>query len=145
MKYNFPAESDFDLDQLFLTTERFKEYSYSPYSKFRVACSIIATLQTKEKILVMGANVENASYGLTICAERVALVELNQYKPEKIDLIVLAADGDGDTYPCGACRQFISEFAAGTTPVYVGANGKRNSKPQFVNDLLPNGFNLKKH
>lgn len=139
MKFLF--EKEVDLERLYQETEKFKQYSYSPYSKFRVACSIVATMPTNEKILVMGANVENASYGLTICAERAALVELNQYKPSKIDFIMVAADGDQPAYPCGACRQFISEFAEADCLVYVGSGGILGNKAT-IKELLPNMFKL---
>jgi cytidine deaminase len=117
----------------------FRVFSYSPYSGFSVAAAIVATLKdTDKKIVVYGTNVENASYGLTICAERAALVELVQYKPKSIDLIIVAVGTDTPAAPCGACRQFISEFT-NDCPVWLVSAGEVKEYTN-IKTLLPNSF-----
>lgn len=134
MKANYINEKD-----VIIQTDLFRAFSYSPYSGFSVAAAIVASLKdTNEKIVVYGTNVENASYGLTICAERAALVELVQYKPKSIDLIVVAVGTDSPASPCGACRQFISEFTADCPVVLVGAGSVREYTN--IKTLLPNSF-----
>jgi len=120
-------------------TDLFWAFSYSPYSNFSVAALIVASLKdTDKKIVVYGTNVENVSYGLTICAERAALVELVQYKPKSIDLIVVAVGTDTPAAPCGACRQFISEFTIDCPVCLVGAGEVKEYTN--IKTLLPNFF-----
>lgn len=125
-------------EDVVVQTDLFRNFSYSPYSGFSVGAAIVATLKDKEQIVVYGTNVENASYGLTICAERAALVELIQYKPKSIDLIVVAVGTDSPASPCGACRQFISEFTA-DCPVWLVSSGKVG-KLTNISELLPQAF-----
>ncbi|ESN90673.1 hypothetical protein HELRODRAFT_136695, partial [Helobdella robusta] len=84
-----------------------KENSYCQYSKFRVGCSLLC----EDGTIFNGTNVENASYGLTICAERSAICTAVSQGHRKFKAIVVSrCDQDKFTYPCGACRQFIAEF-----------------------------------
>lgn len=134
MRANYVSEKD-----VILQTDLFRAFSYSPYSGFSVAAAVVATLKdNQEKIVVYGTNVENASYGLTICAERAALVELVQYKPKSVDLIVVAVGGEVPASPCGACRQFISEFTADCPVILVAAGQAKESTN--IKSLLPNSF-----
>lgn len=133
---------EYSLTDIFKSTAEFRKNSYSPYSKFSVASGIIAT-DNNSSFIVYGTNVENASYGLTICAERVALCELVQYKPTTINGIIIASGSDNPAAPCGACRQFISEFVE-DCPVYlVGDDGTQKQKYRF-SELLPFAFKFKK-
>ncbi|HNC57061.1 MAG TPA: cytidine deaminase [Leptospiraceae bacterium] len=134
MKVDF----DGDFENLKIQTDLFRNFSYSPYSNFSVGAAVVATLKDKQKIVVYGTNVENASYGLTICAERAAFVELIQYKPESIDLVVVAVSG-APASPCGACRQFISEFTHGC-PVWLVGNGGKTVEITNLLTLLPKPF-----
>ncbi|HWD18815.1 MAG TPA: cytidine deaminase [Verrucomicrobiae bacterium] len=109
--------------------------AYAPYSKFRVG----AALLLKDGRIFTGCNVENASYGLTICAERNAIfaaVAASQKKPE-IMMVAVVNDQKMACSPCGACRQVISEFGPQALVWYLGPDGPRQ-RPMF--DLLPDGF-----
>ena len=119
--------------------------SYCPYSKFRVASSVI----TKENKLYGGINVENSSYGLTMCAERTALYNTitNGIKKEDIDYIIIASDCTINLLPCGACLQVLSEFINKNTKIIIACCDKQINKniikkEYIFKDLLPNAFNL---
>jgi homotetrameric cytidine deaminase len=114
-------------------------HSYSPYSGFRVGAAL--KLTTGET--VTGTNVENVSYGLTICAERSALVRaVAQFGPEiRIEAVAVANLNEAASPPCGACRQVLAEFAQPDTLVsFPSANGTRTMQ---LADLLPLGFDMK--
>ncbi len=101
-----------------------KEHSYSPYSKFRVG----AALLTDDMMIYSGCNVENASYGLAICAERNAVFQAAHAGKRKIIAVAVSSDEKGFITPCGACRQVISEFADGKTEIIlITAEGKTKS------------------
>lgn len=113
--------------------------SYSPYSRFRVGAAL--KLSTGE--IVTGTNVENVSYGLTICAERSALVRaVAQYGPQiRIGSVAVANLNDAASPPCGACRQVLAEFSQpGTLVAFPAADGLRT---MLFADLLPLGFDMK--
>lgn len=113
--------------------------SYSPYSGFRVG----AALKLKSGEIVTGTNVENVSYGLTICAERAALVRaVSEFGPGlRIEAVAVANLNDSASPPCGACRQMLSEFVAPEAPVvFPAANGVRTLAFQ---ELLPLAFEMK--
>jgi homotetrameric cytidine deaminase len=117
------------------------ERAYAPYSHFRVG----AAVRTASGDVVCGANVENASYGLTLCAERVALAAaVIQGQAQGIQaLAVWGADCDqGAITPCGACRQVMAEFLSPETPVIVteAATGAIRQIP--MRQWLPWGFGL---
>jgi pyrimidine-nucleoside phosphorylase len=116
-----------------------REGAYVPYSKFAVGAAI--RLGSGE--IVTGANVENASYGLTNCAERTAIfrfVTSEAYRRgERIASIAVIADSDGPVAPCGACRQVLAEFCTADTPVEL-ADMKGNVKRTTVGELLPYAF-----
>ena len=102
-------ELDAGLAKLMERAHDAASHSYSPYSKFRVG----AALRLTNSEIVTGTNVECASYGLTICAERVALVRaISEYGPEiRIGAVAVANLNGKASPPCGACRQMLSEFA----------------------------------
>ena len=112
-----------------------KEHSYSPYSKFRVGCALL----TNDGKTFIGCNVENASYGLTICAERTAIVKAVSEGYRKFKAIAVCTDM-ADTYvaPCGACRQFIAEFGLEWTIIIVKT--KEEYHVCKVKDILPYAF-----
>lgn len=101
-----------------------KRTSYSPYSKFRVG----AALLTGDGEIFSGCNVENASYGLAICAERNAVFQAAFAGKRKIVAVAVTSDEPSFLTPCGACRQVISEFADGNAEIIlVTSNGKTKS------------------
>lgn len=101
-----------------------KETSYSPYSKFRVG----AALLTADGTIFSGCNVENASYGLAICAERNAVFQMAFAGKRKVVAVAVTSDEPGFITPCGACRQVIAEFAdASAEIILVSGTGKTRS------------------
>jgi len=114
-------------------------HSYSPYSKFKVG----AALQLAGGEIVTGTNVENISYGLTICAERAALVRaVSQFGPQiRIEAIAVANLNGAPSPPCGACRQMLAEFTLPEAPVaFPAADGTRIMPFSAV---LPVAFEMK--
>lgn len=114
-------------------------HSYSPYSHFKVG----AALKLTNGEIVIGANVENISYGLTLCAERSALVRaVAQFGPEiRIEAVAVANLNDGASPPCGACRQVLAEFILPDAPVIFPAAGGLRTMP--FSELLPLAFDMK--
>jgi cytidine deaminase len=113
--------------------------SYSPYSRFRVG----AALKLSNGEIVSGTNVENVSYGLTICAERSAVARaIAQFGPGiRIEAVAVANLNDAASPPCGACRQVLAEFIVPDAPViFPAADGVRMMP---FRDLLPLAFELK--
>ena len=109
-----------------------RKQSYSPYSKYAVGAALLAD----NGRFYTGCNVENSSYGLTICAERTAVVKMVSEGVRKIEAIVVCTENAGS--PCGACRQVLAEFA-GDVPVWlVDANG--NGRETTLYTLLPDHF-----
>lgn len=119
-------------------TIKLLEYSYSPYSKFRVASSII----TKNNDFFPGVNVENSSYGLTVCAERNAIFNAisNGIKKEDIEYVIITSDCRDNLIPCGACLQVLSEFIDNKTKIIIISNNK--VKEYFLSDFLPHTFKI---
>ncbi|MGD0734738.1 MAG: cytidine deaminase [Terracidiphilus sp.] len=113
--------------------------AYAPYSGFRVG----AALRLTGGVVIAGTNVENVSYGLTICAERSALVSaVSQFGPEiRIEAVAVANLNDSASPPCGACRQMLSEFVLPDAPVvFPAADGLR---VMAFSELLPLAFDMK--
>jgi cytidine deaminase len=119
------------------------ENSYSPYSKFQVGAAVL----TKNGDVFTGCNVENASYGLSLCAERAAISHAVCAGKKRGDFIKIAVAGRShtgdwqDCSPCGACRQFIYEFVEeGQTVEVIYLDKRRTLKSVPIDDLLPDGF-----
>jgi cytidine deaminase len=112
--------------------------AHAPYSNFRVGAAI---LLTNGKIF-SGCNVENASYGMTNCAERTAIFSaVAELGPEiEIEAVAVTNDHGVACSPCGACRQVIYEFGPDATVFFQGAAG---AKQAHITELLPEGFRLK--
>lgn len=114
-----------------------REMSYSPYSKFAVG----AALLTKNDEVYLGTNIENAAFGLSMCAERNALY--NAYchgvSQEDIEAIAIVADTDLPVSPCGSCRQVLSELFPKSGKIYL-ANMHGDIKETTVDELLPYSF-----
>jgi homotetrameric cytidine deaminase len=127
------------LEDLMQRAQEAAHHSYSPYSGFRVGAAL--RLATGE--IVTGTNVENVSYGLTICAERAALVRaIAQFGPTvRVAAVAVANLNAAASPPCGACRQVLAEFIAPDAPVLFPAAGGLRSMP--FSDLLPLAFDMK--
>ncbi len=111
-----------------------KVNSYSPYSSFRVGAAALL----KDGTIIKGCNVENASFGLSMCAERVCLFNVYSSGYHKEDIVGFAISGDTDDviYPCGACRQVMCELLNETCSVFL-INKKDEYKEVKVKRLLP--------
>ena len=114
-----------------------RENAYAPFSEFRVG----AALETDDGEVITGCNVESASYGLTVCAERVAIWKAISQGKRKIKHMAVVADTEELTPPCGVCRQIIWEFG-GDIPVIL-ANLKGKTEVVQMKDLLPRAFDTK--
>jgi cytidine deaminase len=113
-----------------------QQQAYAPYSKFRVGAALRANGQIFD-----GANVENASYSLTICAERTAMCAAVLAGARDLEEVCVCTDVSPPSSPCGACRQFLYEFAADPTKVTVTAvNGQGERRTWTLAELLPDGF-----
>ena len=108
--------------------------AYAPYSNFKVG----AAIQTLSGKIFPGCNIENSSYGATLCAEQVALANAYVSGEREIEVIAVVADSSRICYPCGICRQIIVELAGESTIVL--ANLKGDVKICTVSELLPQPF-----
>lgn len=107
--------------------------AYAPYSKFRVGAALLC----RDGSVVTGCNVENRSFGLTICAERNAMAKaISLEKTEFVMLALSCPDSEGPVPPCGACRQVLSEFVAEDFPIHYRGAGDR-VESTTMGDLLP--------
>ncbi len=113
------------------------KFAYAPYSKFRVG----AALWTKDGKIFTGANIENSSYGLTICAERVAIFKAISEGIRDFVALAVAASQDEPVAPCGACRQVLFEFSEELLIVSEGLKGER--RRWILKEILPGGFKFK--
>lgn len=115
------------------------QHSYAPYSQFRVAAAILD--ETGQ--IHVGVNVENASYGMTLCAERNAICTAIAKGAKSITAVVIYTPTASATPPCGACRQVIREFASHATVLSVCDS--ENRIESTIDDLLPHSFNQAQH
>jgi len=109
--------------------------AYAPFSKFKVGAAVL----TAKGRIFAGCNIENSSYGLTICAERVAIFKAVSAGQRKVLALLIYTDTPRLTPPCGACLQVLSEFSE--NPEIVLSNG-RSTKTYRLRELLPLGFRL---
>jgi cytidine deaminase len=126
------------LVQLVRAAEAARTFAYAPYSKFRVGAAVLSA----DGRLFTGCNVENASYGLTVCAERMAVFKAVSEGAAGFDAVAICADTNPPVTPCGACRQVLAEFNPSMTVVCCAPSGER--AVYSLSDLLPNNFKLKK-
>ncbi|MPZ73170.1 MAG: cytidine deaminase [Nitriliruptorales bacterium] len=127
--------TDFDKQALLDAASAARGSAYAPYSKFRVGAALLA----RDGRVFLGANVENAAYGSTICAERVALPAAVVAGARDFVALAVVGDGDGPVTPCGACRQVLFEFCPQLIVLAGGADG--SSRRYLLGaDLLPDGF-----
>jgi len=122
---------------LYKLAEKAAETAYAPFSGYKVGAALI----TAGGKVYTGANVENSSYGATICAERTAALKAVTEGERDFTAIAVAAPGTGGpAWPCGICRQFLFEFSD-SLRVITGADAE-NLTIAVLGDLLPNGFRL---
>ncbi len=113
-----------------------RQSAYAPYSRFPVG----AVLLTKNGKQFTGCNVENASYGLSICAERAAICSAIAAGEREFRTILIAASPGAS--PCGACRQFLVEFGTDINVISIDANDPTETKTWTSGELLPESFQL---
>lgn len=119
-------------ERLLAAALRARDHAYAPYSGFRVGAAVLAGDD-----VVPGCNVENASFGLTICAERAAVFAAVAAGHRRLDAVAVVSDADTPTAPCGACRQVLHEFGPEMTVILRGA-GETVVRP--LAELLPLPF-----
>ncbi len=122
------------LDQLKEAARAASERAYCPYSNFRVGAAIL----TDSGSIIAGCNVENASYGLTICAERSAVFQMVALGESTIRAVVIYTPTPTPTAPCGACRQVINEFGPGARILSI-CDGPQEISTR-MSELLPEAF-----
>jgi len=120
-------------DPLVEAARTVQQRAYAPYSKFRVGCAI----EADDGRVFVGCNVENASYGLTICAERAAVCAAVAAGARTLRRAVVVSDADPPAAPCGACRQVLYEFGR---DLRVTGTGPAGSVAWTMADLLPSAF-----
>lgn len=114
--------------------------AYCPYSRFRVGAAVL----TEDGRIFAGCNVENASYGLTTCAERNAVAAAVAGGSRRVKAVAIVTGGRAPASPCGACRQVLSEFATPDTVIYSASlRNLGNRKTWLLKSLLPDSFELK--
>ena len=112
-----------------------RERAYAPYSKFLVGAAVLA----KSGKIYTGCNIENSSYGLTVCAERNALFSAVGAGEREFTALCVVGDTEAPISPCGACRQVMAEFKV---PRIILANLRGDVKEYTLEELLPYGFSL---
>ena len=124
-------------DELLRLAAEVRERAYAPFSRFRVGAAVL----TEAGGVHLGCNVENSSYGLTICAERAAVFAAVAAEGPAVRLraVAVTCGEDGDCSPCGACRQVIAELGSDTA-VYV--RDRRGDRTATIGELLPLSFRL---
>ncbi len=130
--------SDSVRERLLRSARKAMKNAYAPYSNFRVGAAIL----TASGKIYPGCNVENASYGMTNCAERTAIFAAVAESGPKIEVVAVAVTNNHGVpcSPCGACRQVIYEFGPEATVFFQGSEGWKQSD---IRELLPEGFRLK--
>ncbi len=122
--------------QLLEAAKAVRQQAFAKYSKFRVGAAIL----TAKGNVYPGCNVENASYGMTNCAERTAIFSAVAQEGRRMRVLAVAvANGRGPCSPCGACRQVIFQFGPEAVVLFKGPRGWRKS---HITELLPYGFRL---
>lgn len=125
--------TELEIQKLMDCAIKARENAYSPYSHFAVGAALLC----EDGTLYEGCNIENASYGLTNCAERTAIFKAVSEGHIKFKALAVVADTEGPCAPCGACRQVISEFEI---PQIILANLKGNYRVVSLDELLPFRF-----
>ena len=125
-----------DKQRLVRAAARARERAVAPYSKFKVGAALLA----KNGEIISGANVESASYGLTCCAERVALFNALTSGRKNFVAMAVVARAPGGPMPCGACRQLLAEYAPGARVLVADSRALAKIREFPVRELLPWAF-----
>lgn len=127
-----------EIDKLIDKALKARENAYTPYSKFKVGTAILL----KDNTYILGCNVENASYGLSNCAERTAMFKMisEGYRREDVVAMAIVGQSERPISPCGACRQVMTELLPEDCPVIL-ANLNKDYREYKVCELLPYSFN----
>lgn len=128
-----------NVEKLLKAAQKAKEKAYAPYSHFHVGAAVL----TPSGKIYTGCNVENTSYGLTICAERNAIFQMVSDGEHQVAEILVIGDTEEFLPPCGACRQVIAEFSKKETILYM-CNKKGEWKQTTVDEIIPYTFSLDK-
>lgn len=128
-----------DVEELIAAARAAFKLAYAPYSRYSVG----AALRTDDGRIFTGCNVENCSYGLSICAERNAVFAAVAAGSREFEALALVVDAEHPTTPCGACRQVLAEFCADDFPIYTVIL-KRDDELVLhrLGELLPHSFEL---
>jgi cytidine deaminase len=125
-----------DKQRLVRAAARARERAVAPYSKFKVGAALLAP----NGEIISGANVESASYGLTCCAERVALFNALTSGKKNFVAVAVVARAPGGPMPCGACRQLLAEYAPGAKVLVADSRALTKIREFPVRELLPLAF-----
>ena len=125
--------TELEIQKLMDCAIKVRENAYSPYSHFAVGAALLC----EDGTLYEGCNIENASYGLTNCAERTAILKAVSEGHIKFKALAVVADTEGPCAPCGACRQVMAEFKI---PLIIMGNLMGNIKIVTIEELLPFSF-----
>jgi cytidine deaminase len=121
--------------KLLAAARRAAKAAYAPYSRFRVG----AAVADERGRIFAGCNVENASYGLTLCAERSAVAQAVAAGARRLTAVAVTSGGTAEPWPCGACRQVLAEFLPPEAPVWVAGRAGRVHAVR-MDELLPHAF-----
>lgn len=129
-----PSPSAEQLESLLAAARRVQKQAYAPYSGFLVGAAVLS----EDGRVFAGANVENASYPLSACAERSAVQRAVSEGARRLLAVAVSGTGEGPTWPCGGCRQVLHEF--GPEMIVVSEGGDGASEERLLPDLLPDPF-----
>jgi len=127
---------DAKVEELLAAARRVRAQAYAPYSRFKVG----AALRTASGRIFVGCNVENASFGVTLCAERAALAAAVAAGERELSAIAVVAGGPAIVPPCGMCLQALSEFAGPRLGIILATPGDRKTKATTLGRLMPVRF-----
>jgi len=128
---------DAKIHDLIAAARAVREHAHADYSGFKVG----AALETADGTIITGCNIENATYGLTVCAERVAIFKALSEGHREFRRMVVVAPPEAPTPPCGACRQILWEFAGDLEVVLANLNGETGR--HRMSELLPQPFDAR--
>ena len=128
---------DFERKTLLREAMKAREFSYSPYSKFKVGAALLSL----DGRIFTGCNIENSAYSPTLCAERCAIAKAVSEGARDFVAIAVVGPEDSETTPCGVCRQVLYEFCDESLPILCGGTDTHYSE-MTLGELLPKGFKL---